>query len=1547
MGPTGPDGATGPSGPTGADGATGPSGPAGADGATGPSGPTGADGATGPSGASGPSGPGGDQFWLEEGTTGNIYYNGGNVGIGTNMPTHQFEVILNGGKGVVIGGSTGGAFGLSAPGLFSLATGYNSRALGDISTAIGNGSTAFGVNSVAIGTGATAQADFSIALGNAGAGGFTSIAWGYHTWTSGDYSMVMGYENGVEGDYSTALGNSIDISAQGVSSFGIGLDDNRHTITRPNVMAIMGGAGVGIDTVDPQAELHVNGSVIVGNESLACATATAGALQYNAGNYFEYCDGTSWTTLGAQGPSGPSGPVGADGATGPSGPDGATGPSGPDGATGPSGPDGATGPSGPDGATGPSGPDGATGPSGPSGDDKWLDVPATSTDIYYNGGNVGIGDATPDYLFEVSLSETGATGVKGIVIGGGSATYPLTAEGDYSLATGFGSTASGLQSTAVGQRATASGYRATAIGNETEASASYSVAIGNYSKAMDQFSTAIGFDAKARGNTSVAIGYKSSSSGTYSTTLGYYNTAIGLKSTAIGDTSLASGESSMALGVDTTASGKGSTVMGADIMAHGEYSFGIGLNDGLITPEVTRDNVMAIMSGSVGIETVDPQAELHVNGSVIVGNETLTCAAGTAGALQYNAGNYFEYCDGSTWTTLGAQGPSGPAGADGATGPSGPTGDLGATGPSGPTGDTGATGPSGPDGATGPSGPDGATGPSGPSGPGGPSGPSGPDGSTGPSGPSGPQGDDKWIDVPSTTTDVYYDSGLVGISTQSPRFPLEVEGVATGSFGDGPVPGDGFLILDVSYTPDNLFGIGTHFSSQVSVGDRITATSGLAVGTSRTVVNVYSDTHLRVDVSWVENTFQHFYYEIGDAPVQADGIAHFADDSGDTTLFVGSDNVGVGTFEPFAPLHVAGEGIFGMSSTPLVCSANTEGGIRYNGTEFQFCNGTAWASLSGSGPSGPSGPTGADGAAGGSGPSGPSGPTGDTGAEGVMGMQGLTGATGPSGPSGPQGDAFWSEYAVKGVTPVGIYYTGGKVGIGDATPEYLFDVSLSDTGASGVKGVAIGGGDEGSGVPITAEGDYSLATGFATTASGHSSTAIGWVTTASGDISTAMGLETEASGNVSTAMGESTKASGVGSTAMGEGTKASGSRSTAMGYYTTASGFSSTAMGDTTTASGFASTAMGGFTTAEGIYSTAMGSEITAQGDYSFGIGLDYNPRTITRDNVMAIMGGDGVGIETFDPQAELHVNGSVIVGNESLACSATTAGALQYDSLKLHLCDGGGWRQISSSNPPKSGPAPEPFYSGLPNTVGWAGGVGGSTSFESTAVAQLAEALNDSGVVRAKLNPATGRYEFEAVTTWSEDEDGIKYASGDVTIGSDEQASDFILYGEFESFDDVYVHGDATFMASMDVGQDFDGEYALSIHGAAFSSEGWFEPSDRRLKREIEPLYGALDAMLQLRGVSFEWRDSSCHEDGRHLGMIAQQVEKVFPEWVKTGPDGYRALNYEGFEALTVEAFREVDGELDSLREENAALRAENESIRKDLAEIKSMLKGQHRLKN
>jgi hypothetical protein len=97
-----------------------------------------------------------------------------------------------------------------------------------------------------------------------------------------------------------------------------------------------------------------------------------------------------------------------------------------------------------------------------------------------------------------------------------------------------------------------------------------------------------------------------------------------------------------------------------------------------------------------------------------------------------------------------------------------------------------------------------------------------------------------------------------------------------------------------------------------------------------------------------------------------------------------------------------------------------------------------------------------------------------------------------------------------------------------------------------------------------------------------------------------------------------------------------------------------------------------------------------------------------------------------------------------------------------------------------------------------------------------------------------------------------------------------------------------------------------------------WASTSDEKLKKNIRPLPSVLDKLLRLRGVSFEWKEPEKFGNltGLQMGLVAQQVEDVFPEWVGQLPDGTKTLCIRGFEALTIEAFREIRQEIGVVKE-------------------------------
>jgi hypothetical protein len=96
---------------------------------------------------------------------------------------------------------------------------------------------------------------------------------------------------------------------------------------------------------------------------------------------------------------------------------------------------------------------------------------------------------------------------------------------------------------------------------------------------------------------------------------------------------------------------------------------------------------------------------------------------------------------------------------------------------------------------------------------------------------------------------------------------------------------------------------------------------------------------------------------------------------------------------------------------------------------------------------------------------------------------------------------------------------------------------------------------------------------------------------------------------------------------------------------------------------------------------------------------------------------------------------------------------------------------------------------------------------------------------------------------------------------------------------------------------------------------------SDVRLKKNIQPYSPVLDKLVQLQPVTYDWRVEEYPQfrfpSNRATGLIAQEVEKVFPDMVSTDEGGYKRVNYGELSYLMLQAIRELKVEKDELQEE------------------------------
>jgi hypothetical protein len=89
---------------------------------------------------------------------------------------------------------------------------------------------------------------------------------------------------------------------------------------------------------------------------------------------------------------------------------------------------------------------------------------------------------------------------------------------------------------------------------------------------------------------------------------------------------------------------------------------------------------------------------------------------------------------------------------------------------------------------------------------------------------------------------------------------------------------------------------------------------------------------------------------------------------------------------------------------------------------------------------------------------------------------------------------------------------------------------------------------------------------------------------------------------------------------------------------------------------------------------------------------------------------------------------------------------------------------------------------------------------------------------------------------------------------------------------------------------------------------------SDIRLKENVEPLTNSLEKVLQLTGVTYSW----IGQEGKRIGFIAQEVEKVIPELVFTNnntEDKIKGIHLDNITAVLVEAIKEQQKIIEELK--------------------------------
>lgn len=350
---------------------------------------------------------------------------------------------------------------------------------------------------------------------------------------------------------------------------------------------------------------------------------------------------------------------------------------------------------------------------------------------------------------------------------------------------------------------------------------------------------------------------------------------------------------------------------------------------------------------------------------------------------------------------------------------------------------------------------------------------------------------------------------------------------------------------------------------------------------------------------------------------------------------------------------------------------------------------------------------------------------------------------------------------------------------------------------------------------------------------------------------------------------------------------------------------------------------------------------------------------TIGPNATSATVGGGGWAslFGANDGDNAVYDNGGTVAGG-----IGNTSGTEDGNMLHQYASIGGGFYNTASGGMATiaGGQANTASGEGAAIPGGYANSASGTHSF---AAGRGAQAVHNNSFVwsgQSASFPSTGAGQFIARAPGGVGLNANTIpASIDAVIGSRSNSStdvwfksgfgstgfNFAVFGSDNSNAAMYIaryDGGTTYYDYMlfNAAGHIDMFRNVAIHGTASTpANAWTTWSDARLKRDVEPLQGALDRLLKLQGVSYEYRDDvdfGNYSAGRKTGFIAQDVERVFPEWVGSDAQGYRQVTVQGFEALAVEALRDLKTESDARIE---TLERENDELRTRLQRLEQVL--------
>ena len=147
-----------------------------------------------------------------------------------------------------------------------------------------------------------------------------------------------------------------------------------------------------------------------------------------------------------------------------------------------------------------------------------------------------------------------------------------------------------------------------------------------------------------------------------------------------------------------------------------------------------------------------------------------------------------------------------------------------------------------------------------------------------------------------------------------------------------------------------------------------------------------------------------------------------------------------------------------------------------------------------------------------------------------------------------------------------------------------------------------------------------------------------------------------------------------------------------------------------------------------------------------------------------------------------------------------------------------------------------------------------------------------------------------------------------------------------------------------INIGTCIDFTYAEGYFGNNFRSAlmnliAVMHSSDKQLKKNIRDTALGLDTVRKINIKEYKFKDEKKYGEGVRYGVIAQDIQKILPNVVKKNNDGFLSIRPNDIFFVAINAIKELDKELQSLKNQNNELKNQVELLKKQNQNLEKRL--------